>query len=709
MFERAAALFGPSSCTWAEPRTLEVSLGIGATVVPTKRKACAKPFSERSDQLVIRSEPVQQPAKKDADNRIICIPVHAPANPAAPNMFVQHARQVGQCDRTIVFDAGAVQSRAGLRRIRFAWSLHARSAGGARLAVKSDGIALNEPVLRIPREALLRATVAVDATVTASNFLGATNTRTYTTLVNSTAIPDIQIQHPSLVRRRDASEFVTTATLPTCVGAVEPSFAFHWYIRAVQQRAGGTIAQHGDTDWVALHARHTLSKQHAFVNVKGLYFTDKRRATLAARPFTWLPCLAYEVKAVVEFASRGNASVSNFQIAVMEQTPGKVHANIDALDTTITANQAMVLNASSSYDEDGLAPDVNLTFVWTCTNVPAGTPCNVGITGQTSDTLHLRPGTLPARSRVRISVTVSSNAHPVFPCYPKEPRRATDWVVITVAKVPSPNVRVQVCATPACADPSPLVQARAVVNFRPGRAYYLRMSAAMPELDSSDVHATVKCGDTLASNWTSNVEVHDVAGFVNTRSLTEPHPLPPSRMETFKFSLTNPSGAALGASYKFTLKVTAECRLGSKDVQSISEVKFNVDVNSPPRLGRLIVTPTGKSTSKPTAAHTIFHLHHRDKWVDPDFPLRYHFGFVVDDWNATMFSGKAASEYDNQIYLHASPRSSDWLLTMLPMPGACPHRHITVVVQVSKCMQANGHLTLSPTHACIAWLSYHLP
>ena len=684
LFRNAKTLFGPASCTWVKLRTVEVSLGVGATVVPTSRKSCREPFSELPDELVVRPGAVRPTADNDADKRNICVPVHAPANPERPRIFVQHARQVGICNQNIIFDAGAVRSFCGLRPVRFLWSLRGRSASGARLPVQTECIALNESVLGIPREALSRATVAVEASLTVVTFLGASSTRTFTTLVNTTAIPDIQIQHSPLVRRRDASEIVAIATLSTCGGAVEPSFVFRWYLRTMQQQAGGVAALHDDFEWIDVQAANTSTGKYAVVKVGGLLFTDNRRATLSTKPFTWLPCLSYEVKAVVAFASRGKASVSNFQTAAVEQTRGKVHANIDALDMTITADQAVVLNASSSYDEDGLAPKVNLTFVWKCTNMPAGTPCNVDITGQTSDTLHLRPGTLPARARVKVSVTVSSNAHPVFPCYPKQPRHATDWVVITVAEVPSPNVRLEVCATPLCAEPSPLIQSRAVVNFSPGRAYYLRMSADMPELDPTDDRAAAKCGETLKSYWTSNVETHEFAGFINTRSLTEPHHLPPSRIETFKFSLANPPGAALSASYKFTMKVTANCDLGGKDVQSISEVKFNVGINSPPQLGRLIVTATG--TSKPTAAHTIFHLHHEEKWVDPDFPLQYHFGFVVNDWSASTFSSQvdlAAGEHHNLIYLHESPRSSDSLFTMLPMPGECPRREITVVVQVS--------------------------
>ena len=635
---------------------------------------------------MIRSEQVQRAAKTGAEDRVICIPVHAPANPAAPNIFVQHARQVGQCDGTIVFDAGAVRSLAGPRPIQFLWTLGGRSASGVLLPLRTDRIALNESVLRIPREALLGTTVAVDASLTVTNFLGASGNRTYTTLVNTTALPDIQIQYPPLVRRSDTSEMVARATLPTCVGAVEPSFVFHWYVRAKEEEQEGVVvASHDNFEWVDVHEAKISGKERAFVNVKGFHFTDKRRAALSARPFTWLPCRVYEMKAVVDFASRGNAFVSNFQTAVVRQTRGKVHAIIDALDMIVTVNQAVTLNASSSYDEDGLAPDVNLTFAWKCTTVPGGKPCNVGIANQTSDTLFVRPGSLPPRSRMKVSVTVSSDAHPVFPCYPKKPRRATDWVVITVANVPAPDVRVQVCATPVCASPSPLVQGRAVVNFRPGQSYYLRMNADMPVEDPSEDHATAKCGDTLESYWMSSIDAHNAAASINTKPLTKPHPLPPSGIEIFKFTLSHSQSTAVGTSYKFTMKLTAECDLSDRDVQSVSKVEFNIDINSPPQSGRLMVTSTG--TSKPTAARTIFHLHHENKWVDPHFPLRYYFGFVANDRNASTFSsqtGQSAGAHPNLIYLEESPRSSDSLFTRLPMPGECPHREITVVVQVGE-------------------------
>ena len=365
------------------------------------------------------------------------------------------------------------------------------------------------------------------------------------------------------MRRRDASQIVATATLPTCVGVSRPSFVFRWYIRATEARQtqGAFAPRNNDLEWVEIDpGMDTFGQTNAVVSVKrGFHFADNRRAVLLVKPFTWLPCLRYELKVVVHFASSGgNRSVSNFQTAVVEQARGQVHAIIDAVDTIITADQPLSLNASSSYDEDGLSPDVDLVFAWECTSLVTGKACGVDALGWTSHALQLPPGTLPVRSRVRFSVTVSSNAHSVFPCYSKKPRRATDWVVVTVKDIPAPNIRVQVCTVPACTKPIPVVQGRAAVNFRPSQSYYLRMSAAMPLVvhgeGSTHDQLTAQCGAALESRWFASIE--PPAASIDTQPLTQPHRMPLAGTETFKFTLgDSPRITTAGAGYKFIMQV----------------------------------------------------------------------------------------------------------------------------------------------------------
>ena len=682
VFKNAALLLGAASCAWSDARTLQVSLGIAATVTATTRRTCAEPLGARSDQLVVHPGVAIGAPKGRAGNHIDCVPVHPPTSALPPRIFVQFARQIGQCDKTIVFDAGAMRSIYGSRNTSFSWALSSRNTSGALLPLKATTrIALNESLLRVPREAFVGRAAAV-ASLTVTTFLGASSTATYTTLIyNSTALPEIRIQNPSPVRRRHASRIVATASLPTCAGASAPAFDFRWFVRVVEERGVSSRALHNEFDWVEIDATNISEKEDAFISPGGFHFADKRRATLLAKPFTWCPCVEYEMKAMVQFASADNDPVSNFQTTLVQQAHGQVRAIIDLLNTTISPGQPLMLDASSSYDEDGLAPQVNLTFAWSCMNLTEGTPCHVqGVPSWTSDTLQLPAGALPTGSRVKFMVTVSSDAHPVFPCYPEEARQSTDWAFVVVASIPTPDVRVQVCATPSCEEPMPVIQERVVVNFRPGQSYYLHMSADMPAREHKHGQAAAECGNALESHWSSSI----VPTCIDTASLTRQHSLPLSGVEIFKFTLKDRLSATMDAGYRFQIEVSTECNFDGALVPSISDVEINVDINPPPQSGRLVVTPM--ETSKPTAATTLFHLHHAEKWVDVHFPLLYHFAFVVGDWDAGAFNSQIdnmVTEHPNLIYLEEFSRMSDSLYTMLPVPGQCPHREITVMVQVS--------------------------
>ena len=622
----------------------------------------------------------------DAGNDNRCVSVHAPKSPLAPQMLVQYSKQVGSCDTVVVFDAGAMQSRSGLRPLLFSWEVLSHDASGGPLPLNLTSIARNQSVLRILRSELAEEAGSVTAALTVTTFLGGSNIERYTTFINATALPDIQIQHPAIVRLQDVSEIIATATLPTCVGVSEPAFSFQWYIRAMANEEAELDTSHSDAqdnfDWVEITTGNAEGIEHTHMDMKGFYFTDKRRAKLVAKPYTWRPCLSYELRAEVEFVSRDSSPVTNFQTVVVGQRRGKVHAIIDAVDMKVTASQALTLDASSSYDEDRLTPAVRLSFLWECTIVSTGKPCRAGITGARAGILQIPANTLPARTRVRVAVTVSSDAHPVFSCYPKKPRQATDWVIITVADVPAPSVRLQVCTTRACVAPVPVIKGRAVVNYHPEQSYFLRMNTAMPASATEDEELTAQCGDTLQSHWSP--KGGNTVDAVDTKSLVTQHPVPPSGVEILKFTLKQPPSSARGASYRFLLSVTGACELDGKSVPSTAKVDIDVDVNSPPQSGRLAVTHPG--TTEPRAAATLFDVHHADKWVDRDFPLQYHFAFLLDDLAALPFEARGDPQGGGQphlVYFEESARSSDSMQTMLPIPGNCPRREITVVVQVS--------------------------
>ena len=682
MFKNAALLLGAASCYWSDARTLQVSLGIAATVMATTRRMCAEPFGARPDQLVLHPGVATGTIKGMASSHIDCLPVRPPTTPLPPRLSVQHPRRIGQCDESIVFDAGATRSMHGSRSISFSWAVSGRNASGDVLPLGGARMALNESLLRVSRDAFVGRAVAVEASLTVTTFLGASSTQTYTTLIdNSTPLPEIQIQNPSPVRRQHATRIVATATIPTCAGARKPSFDFRWYVRVREESSGRNRTFFNTVGWVGIDIANISKKEYGFESQGGFYFADARRAALLAKPFTWLPCAVYEMKATVQFDSADNHPVSNFQTTTVQQAHGQVRAIIDSLNNTITSDQPLVLDASASYDEDALAPHVNLIFAWTCMTLPERTPCDLrGVPSWTSDTLQLPAGALPAGSHVKFMVTVSSDAHPVFPCYPEEPRQSTDWVFVTVADIPAPSIRVQVCATPSCAAPISVMQERVAVNFYPGQPYYLRMTADMPAREHEHDKATAKCENALESLWSSSI----VPNCIDTALLTQQHLMPVSGVETFKFTLKNQAMATADASYKFRIEVSTECAFDGGVVASISNAEINVDINTPPQSGRLVVTPT--DPSKPRAAHTTFYLHHAEKWVDTHFPLMYQFAFVIGDRDASAFTNRVdnvAIEHPTLIYLEEFPRMSDSLYTMLPVPGECPHREITVVVQVS--------------------------
>ena len=112
--------------------------------------------------------------------------------------------------------------------------------------------------------------------------------------------------------------------------------------------------------------------------------------------------------------------------------------------------------------EDGLAPQLNPTFPSWCINFAESTPCNVqDVMSWISETLQLPADALPAR--VNFMVTVSFDAHPLFPCYSEETRQSTDWAFVAVPDIPTRTF--QFAGLPSCEKPVPVVQERVVVNM----------------------------------------------------------------------------------------------------------------------------------------------------------------------------------------------------------------------------------------------------
>ena len=698
VFEDPTDVLGGASCVWLDQLTVQIVLGHQATVIPTKQRICAQDGTHQLSQLQLRSGIVPSAVNSKVVNFAGCISINPPVDPVRPFVFVQHSPLVGDCE-DVIFDASSMVSLAGSRPLQYSWQLDVlgNETYPDLLRLNSSvPIILHDSVLTVPKEAIPASATALKAQLTATTFLGSSNdpnsgifitTRTHKTL------PQVQLRHPPYVRRNKIIRVTVDASLPASSCQQVPSsgnaFAFAWWIRGDQTQPWQDIT--------TLLQRQEDRPTDA-VRANGISFDDKRKSVLVLSRFTLRPCTNIEINATVTYSAPGfSESVQNWQSGVLKLEHGAVRAVIDSLDVSINTFVPVRLSAGKSFDEDAL-PGVELRYAWTCT-IQSAEDGRCGISTELirwdTSVLEIPPNTMQAGMKYVFTVTVMSDAHPVYSCYPVKPRSDSDSVVVTAVATPVPQVSVQVCSQATCQDSdlAPIVKGTAIVNYKPLHPVYVRLAASM---DSDPVEKGISCSSELTTKWSHTANLDSEA--VNTPSLLESHLLP--SLEGFELMKFTPTlSNMVDQVFTFDISVSTRCKTESHASTITVDQHVDVRLNSPPRIGELEIEFENRPLpsnimldSKPRAVTTVFKMSHSRSWVDQQPPFTYSFGYVVGPIvDGSQKLGKPGEVKANEVfYLTPSPGDVDSLVTTVPVPGRCGDRLMTIVVEATDSLGASS-------------------
>ena len=386
------ALGDAPACVWVDARTVRITFGASATVLPgdTLRVLDGRLRSSFAGASLVTTN--------------ASAPIDTPRSPVAPVAAISAPDVLGLCD-TLVLDA-ALSSGSGGRALRYNWTLAAAAGSGlaAELGGRSQLTNLThalavanmrgDDAIAIPR-LFLPAKVRYTFTLRVANFLSAaTSAASVLVLKASMPAPHASIQgHDPKTTTRDARlRLVLSAEQPNlCAGLSldERRMVIEW------RELTGRFA----TDGGSLAAENPR-----VLTVPA--FTLSLRATYRFEAFVYM-----QKDPSINATSRCSVYVA----------PQPLVAGLSGGATrVIGADIPLCLDASPSYDPDAArGSNATLAYAWSCANVSAtpATPCvdasgallQPALDAFATATVTLAAGTLSAHDGYEFSVRVSKD------------------------------------------------------------------------------------------------------------------------------------------------------------------------------------------------------------------------------------------------------------------------------------------------------------
>ena len=545
----------------------------------------------------------------------VTVRIEAPVSPLAPSVSISAPAVLGSCDSLSLDVSGS--SGSGGR----AWANSSITVSGpANADITTMAARLRQITVLTPPPSiasnLFRKGTQYNFLVTLCNFLGQCGVASKQVLVLNDTLPSVSLPGPALrtVSRKDGLSLASAAFVSTCDGKKSSAgLSYKWSVfnNGVQQLTAVSVSK------------------------------DNSRFLLPT--FTLNAGVFYQVS--VSVSAPGNTQASSASVQVFVQR-GSIMATIkDGSARTVRVSSLLVLDASSSSDEDLLGvtgSGAGLQFSWSCyqTAPVFDTSCvSMFDTSRTvataaSPLLELLPLSSAAGLEGRVTVQVSDA---------QGTRTATTSVMVSVLPALAPVVSLSASNVPATG----------IINA--GQLLQLAGTFSVPA--STGGNATWMVSDP-------SVVLKTIALFPLSVTVLPGNSGSPSAMLSRSVFMSFPANSLpVGATLTFSL-VGAIPFQGRQAVGSVT-----VTINAPPSPGSFYVSPEeGVELDKPFQFVAL-------NWVDSDLPLSYQFSYRSLSGLSVVVRSKLELSFGT---------------SLLPAGGADAFHRVTCIAQIFDSLSANS-------------------
>lgn len=531
-----------ATCVWTSSSLITVNLGSGAVLAP-------------GDRVSVVASRIRAACPDEADcshwntTSTQFVLVGTPLSTLLPVVSIRAPSLAGICDK-IVIDTSSSSGSAGRSWSTAAITVQATSGSVGELQKFFNSTYKFSPPTAIPSAYLYASTFTF--TLTLCNFLGGCSFGSAVVSVVDAVVPMVTI-FGSPVRQQYRKS-------PLSIQAD----AFEASCNSTQLDRSGLIYQ-----W---------SVTNSSGDVLPVVSTSKQRGNFGLGAFSLLANQVYTITLTATDSVTFTFGSASVQVSILS---GALVAVVSGGSSRgVTANSALSLDASNSYDEDvkGLTgEDAGLSFSWSClTTLPVLlSDCSLSLTSDTTELLTLSAGTAAIGTVSSITVTVFDST-----------RSVSSSVSISVLVPGAPVVTVASTLTTV---------------FNPGDKLFLFGSVA----------AVSSC----ECSWSIDDTSLDISSLA-LGAVSKNFALTAASSFTFNLALGG-SSLAPGAQYSFELLCEDD---SSSNVVGFASVK--VLTNSPPSPGLYEVSPNAGTELQDTFTLAA------SQWIDTELPLTYSFGFL---------------------------------------------------------------------------------
>ena len=354
------ALGKKGACSWESANVLLVTLGSGAKIVP-------------GDTIALLPSSIKASAAGSSLGLTnATVPVDTPLSPTHVDVVLSGAATVGVCD-DIKLD-GSMTTGSGGRPLQYSFSsdteLLANCSSDFKESNEASGGTGSHSIM-LPSEKLPVASYEV--TLTASNFLGETGSKTLVVKKLGVPAPVVSFQgtSPKYVKRSDELVLRLQASLPEIGCAITST---------------GSMGKH---------------MVYTFSELTGAFsgrFIGVNPRVLRVPEDSLVPGITYRFLGTVAMAA--NPGINGSAVIEVVVVAQDLVARIEGGDERVVGvDSAFDLDASASYDPDDEAAD-HLKFSWSCSNATSGSAVDLDLEASavlTVPALALIPGSFVFR------------------------------------------------------------------------------------------------------------------------------------------------------------------------------------------------------------------------------------------------------------------------------------------------------------------------
>jgi hypothetical protein len=532
---------GLATCVWTSSTQLSASLGSTATVSVGN-------YANVLGGKVKATCPSRADCSKWNTTSSASVKITSPTSALLPSVSLRAPSMVGICDQ-ILLDSSSSTGSAG--RSWKSSSFSVQSSSGSVTSIQSflnNNYTLSPPT-PISKSYLFASTFTF--VLTLCNFLGSCSSSSAVVSVVDSSIPSVTIfgNPVSQINRKNAFSLQADAYVASCDSTSKDRTGLS-YAWSVVDTTGATV---------------------------NVVSNSRQKTVFSLAAFT----LSVNYVYTVTFTATDDTSFTSSSTSVQVQVGQGAIIVVLAGGATrgIIANSSVVLDASSTYDEDyGVSVKgsaAGLSFSWSCltTSPTLLSSCALTLGTDTSS------GTLKVYAAFSAVGTTSTITVTAF----DSSRSVSSSVALTALDVAAPSVAVSSTLT---------------TKLNPFDKLYLVGS--------------IKAVSTVGCAWS----ISDTTVDLSSVSLTGTSKQVPGSSATTSYNLVLAAGGLVaGSQYSFTLSCTTQG--GTAGFAS-----FAVVTNSPPSPGTFSVSPkSGVELQDPFTFAA-------SQWIDSDIPLTYAFGFL---------------------------------------------------------------------------------